>query len=901
MVAIIHNSRTQTVAHCRTTTADKRKRKKAGSVGIGKRRASVVTTCSTAEYTNRTAPTALAAAVNSVLRVSRQHPYRYLMAATLISTGAMAQAQGFPASINLQDLDGSNGFVINGIDDGDFSGGSVSSAGDINGDGVDDVIIGAPGPFFNSGRAGEGYVVFGGSVVGSGGSLNLSDLNGVNGFVINGLDAGDSFGRSVSSAGDINDDGVDDVIIGASGAAESYVVFGSRDIGNGGSLNLSDLDGVNGFVVNGISLGDRSGFSVSGADDFNGDGVDDIIIGAYRGNSNNANGAGESYVVFGGRDVGTGGLLNLSDLDGANGFVINGIAENDNFGRSVSGAGDINGDGVDDVIIGAPGANPDEPFQLAPYDTGASYVLFGGRDVGSSGSLNVSDLDGVNGFTISGIIEGDEAGRSVSGAGDFNGDGVNDTIIGASGVYGIRQSYVVFGSGVVDTDGSLSLLDLDGDNGFAVNPFNYSDYIGGSVSSAGDINGDGVDDLIIGAPGGDPNDVRNAGENYVIFGGRDVGGGGSLNLSDLDRTNGFVINGIDQYDNSGRSVSSAGDFNGDGVDDVIIGASRADPNGVDSAGESYVVFGALDAPVTPPPEGPDNDQFENARFLDSANKALVSELTLTVKGTTVNATAQSGEPAHFQGGFGLPPGPDNSIWYSWTPDADQVVEVDTTGSAVSTVLVAYTGASLSGLQRIAAGIDNVREVARIRFAVRAGETYHLAVDGYEKISEGNIQLNLRQPRLDPSECTIKGTNGSDSLVGTPGSDVICALDGDDFIKALGGDDIIFAGKGSDFVSADGGNDIVFGEEDDDVITGASGDDVLIGGPGNDQLAGANGNDAVFGGEGADRISGSGGNDELFGESDEDRLIGGTGDDYLDGGSFKDICVDSEGEDTFVSC
>jgi hypothetical protein len=128
-------------------------------------------------------------------------------ALVVLAGSAQALAAGpFPVSIDLSALDGTDGFVLNGIDVADFSGASVSSAGDVNGDGVEDVIIGASG-------AGESYVVFGGPGVGAGGSLDLSSLDGTNGFVINGIDAGDSSGVSVSAAGDVNGDGVDDVII----------------------------------------------------------------------------------------------------------------------------------------------------------------------------------------------------------------------------------------------------------------------------------------------------------------------------------------------------------------------------------------------------------------------------------------------------------------------------------------------------------------------------------------------------------------------------------------------------------------------------------------------------------------------------------------------------------------
>ncbi|MBG1271717.1 integrin alpha, partial [Nostoc sp. WHI] len=154
-------------------------------------------------------------------------------------------------------------------------------------------------------------------------------------------------------------------------------------------LNLSDLNGTNGFLINGVAPGESSNVSVSNGGDINGDGIDDLIIGAINADPNGNYSAGQSYVVFGGRNLGSGGSLNLSDLNGTNGFLINGIAASDSLGSSVSNGGDINGDGIDDLIIGASNASPN-----GIGGAGQSYVVFGGRNLGSGGSLNPSDLNG---------------------------------------------------------------------------------------------------------------------------------------------------------------------------------------------------------------------------------------------------------------------------------------------------------------------------------------------------------------------------------------------------------------------------------------------------------------------------------------------------------------------------
>ena len=492
-----------------------------------------------------------------------------------------------PDSIDLAELDGNNGFRMDGVAEGDGSGGSVSNAGDVNGDGFDDLIIGARHADSNGSDSGASYVVFGNSS-GFDETFDLSDLNGNNGFRLAGAEENDESGISVSTAGDLNGDGLSDLIVGAyysdaggNNAGSSYVVFGKIS-GFDAEIRLTDLDENDGFRIDGAAIEDHLGFSVNHAGDVNGDGFDDLILGARYADFNGDK-SGSSYIVFG-KASGFERTFDVSSLNGSNGFRLDGVATDDRTGRSVSAAGDMNGDGFDDVIVGASLADQQG------RSSGSSYVIFG-KPSGFSAALALSSLDGHTGFRLDGEMPGDQSGFSVSNAGDINGDGFADVIIGARSAdpYGDKSgvSYIVFGK-ASGFDASIDLSSLDGSTGFRVGGEAAGDQLGWSVSSAGDFNGDGLSDLIVGARWADSSNL-DAGASYVLFG-RSSGFNSTFDVSGINGINGLRIEGVKSGDGLGKSVSGAGDINGDGFSDLIIGASGADSNGRNS-GSSYVLFG----------------------------------------------------------------------------------------------------------------------------------------------------------------------------------------------------------------------------------------------------------------------------------------------------------------------
>jgi hypothetical protein len=426
---------------------------------------------------------------------------------------------------------------------GDLAGFSVSSGGDINGDGYDDLLVGAPGESSSAELAGAAYVVYG--PVSSPGGVAMS------GFEISGEADGDYAGFTVSRAGDVNDDGYDDVLIGAVGRDADGARSGAVYLFSGpidADLPVSAADAR----IDGIAADDGAGFAIAAAGDVNGDGYDDLLIGAPGEDGAGAD-AGAAHLLYGPVE----GPIDLRTT----GITLRGEAAGDLAGASLAGAGDVDGDGFDDLLIGAPGSDADGT------SSGAAYLFYGPID--ASASLSTADV------RLTGEMTGAYAGASVSAAGDVNADGLADVLVGAPGNWaGANNSgaaYLMYGP--------LEAASQLGTTGVALYGELDHDFAGARVASAGDVNGDGFGDVLVSAPGQWVSGEY-VGAAYLLY--------GPLEASQTLATAPAKLVGAPGRDYLDFRVRGAGDLDGDGLADLVVGAWLQDSAG-SNAGAAWLL------------------------------------------------------------------------------------------------------------------------------------------------------------------------------------------------------------------------------------------------------------------------------------------------------------------------
>jgi hypothetical protein len=433
---------------------------------------------------------------------------------------------------------GDSDAVLKGYGSGDWAGYSLSRAGDVNGDGFGDLLVGSPYHSGNLALAGAAYLVHG-PVSGS------HDLDVIAAGVIHASASYEHLGTSVS-AGDVDGDGTPDLVIGAddgeAGQGAVYV-FNTPPVGE------VTTDQATAILV---GRGD-AGMSVTAEGDADGDGQADILVG---GQWAGANSGGAAWLVVG-------APVGQVDLDAQATLILEGEDGGDMAGAALAWAGDVDGDGLDDMAIGAPHAG------AAGLTPGKVYLVLSPA-IGVV-SLALADAD------VSGEADNDSAGSSVAGGADIDGDGLADFVIGAlyankSGPIYNQQTagaaYLMSGTTRGVTDVGSAIASLNG---------HPEQRAGAAVAMVGDVDLDGAQDVVVGGwglPAG-------AGTAFLMYGPFS----GAIDLDDADAR----YTGMNALDNAGSAVAAAGDIDGDGAPDFLVGAKGAN----DSYGAGYLLYGGF--------------------------------------------------------------------------------------------------------------------------------------------------------------------------------------------------------------------------------------------------------------------------------------------------------------------
>jgi len=684
---------------------------------------------------------------------------------------------------------------------------------------------------------------------------DLDDLDAASGIAFTGTRLDDYSGVTVTSAGDVNADGFDDLLLGLywgteveTFAAEAFIVFGTR---NGpATVDLGALTAATGVTITGMEAVQIDGEWLSGGDNGGDIGQSSILIGAAPDFG--------AYLVYG--FWGMDSTIDVTmDLTGIPGRLITGFPDNGDTGqRPVALSPDLNGDGLGDFLFGSPSEEPNR-----------AYVVFASHDF-QSPTLDASTLDGSNGFTIAGIGPADALGMNIAAAGDVNGDGRADIIVGAFAAEAYSgAAYVIFGQRQYDA--TLDVGDLDGTNGFTIAGLAPGDMLGLSVSSAGDLNGDGFDDIVVGAPGAD----GGRGEVYVVFG-IPEGFAATIDLANLDGSNGFKVDGAAIGDNLGTSVAGIGDFDGDGIDDLAIG-SKAGPDG-----SVYVVLGqglfGVGSLQLSELDGADRDSGLGFRIDGSSTAGAI--------GSRVEAAGDVNND-----GF-----------------ADLAISTsgDGEGNGPGSAYVLYGRLPATSVVRYGTEIDQVIQGS-------GGADSLFGRGGADQLYGGNGDDNLLGGN---GNDLLEGGNGRDWLRGGNGNDILHGGTGDDTLEGGLGNNVLEGGEGNDTYRLSHRSNIVFdtGGLYDTLIGSESYDlddyagsgieffslerpgmgGIVSGTAGNDIMS-ARGSFVTIDGEGGDdQLSGSDGSSEIF--------IGGLGSDTMTSGP-KDFGPpwwgQHSGRDTFV--